>query len=88
MAIIRKKIDKEFFGLISSGKKQFELRVADFELKEGDTLILEEKDTKTGKLTGRRIKKKVKDFFYKPLNKLGQIKNLKKYGVYVILLED
>jgi len=88
MSIIKKKIDREYFELIKSGKKQFELRVADFELKEGDTLILEEKDSKTGKLTGRRIKKKVKDFFYKSLKKLGPIENLKKHGLYVILLED
>lgn len=88
MAIIRKKVDREYFELIKFGKKRFEVRVADFEIKEGDTLILEEKDPKTKKLTGRKIPKKVKDIFYKPLEKLGQIDDLVKYGIYVIQLED
>lgn len=88
MAIIRKKVDREYFELIKSGKKQFEVRVADFEIKEGDTLILEEKDPKTKKLTGRKIEKKVKDIFHKPLEKLGQIDDLIKHGIYVIQLED
>ena len=35
--IIKKKIWPEFFELIKSGKKKFELRVADFDIKEGDT---------------------------------------------------
>jgi len=87
MALIRKKIDKEYFELIKSGKKDFEIRVADFEIKEGDALILEEKDPKTQKLTGRKIKKKVKQVFYKPLEKIGQIDQIKKHGLYVIQLE-
>jgi len=35
--IIKKKIWPEFFELIKSGKKKFELRVVDFDIKEGDT---------------------------------------------------
>jgi ASC-1-like (ASCH) protein len=88
MAIIKKKIDLEYFELIKSGKKNFEVRLADFKIKEGDILILEEKDKKSKKLTGRRIEKKVKDVFYKPLQNLGRIKDLVKYGIYVIQLED
>lgn len=40
--IIKKKIWPKFFEEVKSGKKKFEVRVADFNIKEGDTLILEE----------------------------------------------
>jgi ASC-1-like (ASCH) protein len=50
MAIIRKKIWPEYFKLVTSGKKRFELRVADFDIKEGDTLILKELLEKNGLL--------------------------------------
>ncbi len=55
MAEIRKKIWKEYFEQIISGKKKFELRLADFEINEGDTLILEEWDKDKKEYTGRKI---------------------------------
>jgi hypothetical protein len=42
MAIITKKIDTQWFELVLSGKKKYELRLADFDIEEGDTLRLEE----------------------------------------------
>ncbi len=47
MAIINKKIWPEYFDAITSGKKKYELRLNDFEVNEGDTLVLEEWDSKT-----------------------------------------
>ena len=58
MAVIKKKVWPEYFEAILSGKKKFELRLGDFEVKEGDTLVLEEWDPKMKKYTGRKIKKK------------------------------
>lgn len=66
MATITKKIDTEWFELILAGKKKYELRLADFDIEEGDILRLEEY-TKNGwvgdkedrKPTGRFIEKKV-----------------------------
>lgn len=84
MAIIRKKIWPEWFKLIKSGKKKFELRLADFRVKEGDVLLLEEWDPKTKKYTGKRIKKKVKYVLKFKLNDFGQEKEIKKKGLYVI----
>lgn len=55
---IEKKILPEFFEKILSGDKTFELRLADFECKPGDTLTLKEWDSKKG-YSGREIKKKV-----------------------------
>jgi len=42
MAEIHKKILPEYFEAIYSGKKNYELRLNDFEINEGDVLILEE----------------------------------------------
>lgn len=66
MKTIVKKIDQEWFDLILAGKKKYELRLADFDIEEGDILRLEEY-TKNGwvgdkedrKPTGRFIEKKV-----------------------------
>ena len=57
--IIKKKIWPEYFDDLSSGKKKFDLRLNDFEINEGDILLLEEWDPKTREYTGRKIEKKV-----------------------------
>jgi ASC-1-like (ASCH) protein len=88
MAVIKKKIPPDFFELIKSGKKKFELRVADFKIKEGDTLVLEEWDSKKKKYTGRELKKKAGYILKFPFNKFGQKKLIEKHGLYVIQLYD
>jgi hypothetical protein len=50
---IRKKIWPEYFDLIASEKKKYELRLADFEVAEGDVLRLEEWNPGTKQYTGR-----------------------------------
>jgi hypothetical protein len=55
MATIHKKVWREYFEKIISGKKKLELRLADFEINEGDTLVLEEWDKDKKDYTGRRI---------------------------------
>ena len=84
MAIIKKKIWPEWFKLIKSGKKKFELRLADFRVKKGEVLILEEWNPKTKKYTSRKIKKKVKYVLKFKLNDFGQKKKIEKKGLYVI----
>ena len=56
---IKKKCWPKFFQEVLENKKKFEVRLADFDVKEGDTLVLEEYDPKTKKYTGRSIKKRV-----------------------------
>jgi ASC-1-like (ASCH) protein len=87
MAIIKKKIWPEYFALVSSGKKKFELRVNDFDAKEGDILILEEWDPKTKEYTGRKIEKKVGYILKFKLNDFGQEKEIKEKGLVVIQME-
>ncbi|OQA36016.1 MAG: hypothetical protein BWY53_00651 [Parcubacteria group bacterium ADurb.Bin326] len=57
MAIIKKKILPEYFEAVLSGKKKYEFRLNDFDIKEGDTLLLEEIDPVTKEFTGRTIEK-------------------------------
>ena len=52
---IHKKVWREYFEQIISGKKKLELRLADFEINEGDTLVLEEWDKDIKEYTGRKI---------------------------------
>ena len=59
MTTIRKKIQPQYFDAILSGKKNFELRLNDFDVKEGDVLILEEWDSNAKNYTGRKIEKEV-----------------------------
>ncbi len=84
MRTTNKKIWPTDFKLAKSGKKKFELRVADFKIKKGDTLLLQEWNPKTKKYTGRQLKKKV-NFVHKfKLNDYGQKKLIEKKGLYVI----
>ena len=87
MAIIKKKIWPEYFDFVSSGKKRFELRLADFNIAEGDTLLLEEWNPKTKEYTGRTIEKKVSFLLKFKLDDFGQEREIKEKGLLVIQLD-
>lgn len=55
MSLIHKKVWPEYFEKIISGQKKFDLRLADFEVNEGDTLVLEEWDQNKKEYTGRGV---------------------------------
>lgn len=55
MAAIKKKVLRKYFEKIICGKKKLELRLADFDVNEGDTLILEEWDKDKKEYTGRKV---------------------------------
>ena len=89
MATIVKKINTKSFEAIIAGKKKSEIRLNDFDIKEGDILILEEWDSESPrKPTGRSITKKViyvnridiKDYFWAE-------KEIIEKGLQVISLE-
>jgi len=84
MAIIKKKTWPKLFKLVKSGKKKFDLRLADFRVREGDTLILEEYDPKKKQYTGKKIQKKVRLVLKVRLNDFGQKKEIIKRGLYII----
>jgi ASC-1-like (ASCH) protein len=56
---IEKKILPEYFDLVLSGKKTYDFRLADFDIAEGDTLVLKEWDGQQETFTGREIVKQV-----------------------------
>lgn len=84
MAVIKKKIWPDFFDEIKSGKKRFELRLADFDIKKGDVFVLQEWDPQTKQYTGREIRKKVKYVLKFNLDDFGQKKEIEEKGLYVI----
>jgi ASC-1-like (ASCH) protein len=88
MALIAKKVWPEYFSAILSGKKKYELRLNDFEVREGDVLLLEEWDPLTKTYTGRKIEKKVS---YVGRFKIDQLfwpkKDIEEKGIQIISLE-
>jgi hypothetical protein len=56
--LISKKAYGEYFELVMSGQKTFDLRAADFEVEPGDILELVEIDQQKN-LTGRALRRKV-----------------------------
>lgn len=84
MQVIRKKCWPEYFEAVVSGKKNFELRLNDFNIKEGDILILEEWDPGIKQYTGRKIEKKVTYVLKFTLNDFGQEEEIKKKGLQII----
>ncbi len=88
MAIIKKKIWPEYFKAVVSGKKKYELRLNDFNIREGDMLVLEEWDPKKKTYTGRKIEKKVTYVGKFKINKLfWPEKRIKEKGIQIISLE-
>ena len=81
---IKKKTWPKYFQEVLEGKKTFEVRLADFEIKEGDVLILEEYDPKIKSYTGRTIRKKVN--FVTKFNPLDAhtVEQVKKFGLWEI----
>lgn len=84
MRIIKKKIWPEYFNNIEAGKKKFELRLADFEIEEGDKLLLQEWDPETKEYTGRELEVEAKYILKFDLNKFGQKEDIEKHGLYII----
>lgn len=84
MAIIKKKTWTKDFNLIESGKKKFDLRLSDFNIQEGDTLVLEEWNPEKKEYTGRTIEKEVNFVFKFNLDDFGQKEQIEEKGLYVI----
>lgn len=88
MTKIEKKIWPKYFDAIASGKKRYELRLADWDCKEGDILVLKEWNPETKQYSGRQIEKRVSyvakfkmdDLFWSKLE-------IEKHGIQIISLE-
>jgi ASC-1-like (ASCH) protein len=86
---IEKKVLPEYFQQILEGKKTFELRLNDFEINEGDILILKEWDSESKNYTGRELEKKVGFVGKWKLDELFWPKEeIEEKGIQVISLKD
>jgi len=86
--IIRKKCWPEFFEKINSGEKKFEVRLADFECKVGDTLLLEEWNPETKRYTGRILSRKITYVARTKYFTFWPIDDIRKYGYQIMSLEE
>ena len=84
---IEKKILKEYFDKIESGKKKFELRLGDWECNEGDVLVLREWDSVKNDYTGKEIEKKVTYVFNTKEVDFWSEEEVKKHGYMIINFE-
>lgn len=88
MPTIKKKTWPTYFDAIVSGKKKYELRLNDFDVQEGDILVLEEWDPETKEYTGRSIEKTVTYVGKFKINELfWPAEEIKEKGIQVISLD-
>jgi ribosomal protein S17 len=81
---IRKKTWPEAFEKILSGEKTFDARLANFDCKSGDILVLEEYDPKIRKYTGRKIEKEVTFVLNTKKQKYWMQSDINKTGLQII----
>ncbi len=84
---IEKKVWPESFQKILDGKKRFDVRLADFEAKEGDILLLKEFDPVTKQYTGRETEKKINFVLKLNEQKFWKKEDIEKFGFQVLSLE-
>jgi len=84
MLTIHKRVWKEYFEKILIGKKKFELRLADFEVGEGDNLVLEEWDKDKQEYTGRKIETTVTCIIKTKDVSFWSQEDIDKYGFQII----
>ncbi len=81
---IQKKVDSGYFSAVLDGRKPFEVRLADFKSKPGDTLILKEKKKGTNELTGRELSCEILyKFNTRSLHKFYSKKDIDKFGLVI-----
>ena len=90
MKKIEKKAWPEYFQQIIENKKTYDFRLNDFDIGEGDILILKEWDPKTKNYTGREIEKTVGyvgKWKIEELTKFWPIEDINEKGIQIISLK-
>jgi len=87
MAVIHKKVWREYFEQTLSGKKKLELRLADFDIHEGDTLVLEEWDKDKKEYTGRTVEVIATYILKTKGQTFWSAEDVEKYGFQIIQFE-
>ena len=87
MAIIKKKVKKKYFEAVLDGRKRFEVRLADFKCKTGDTLLLEEQEEDNNNKTGRKMDCEVLyKFNTKNIEKFYSRRDIDKHGLVILAI--
>jgi len=90
MKKVEKKVWPEYFQTILDGKKTFELRLNDFDIVDGDTLLLKEWDPKSKKYTGRELEREVGyvgKWKIEELTKFWPMEDIQEKGLQIISLK-
>lgn len=90
MARIEKKLWPEYYEAFEAGTRHADLRLNDFDIAEGDTLVLREWDPSISDYTGRsleRIVTHVHRFNHADLERFHRIETILDKGLQVISLE-
>jgi hypothetical protein len=85
---IQKKVWPEFYQLILDGKKNFELRLANFTCRPGDILVLQEWDPEADEPTGRLLEKEVTYVLRTKKWKFWSQEDLDEFGLQIISFKD
>jgi 8-oxo-dGTP pyrophosphatase MutT (NUDIX family) len=87
MSTIHKKVWPVYFEKILSGQKKLELRLADFDIQEGDDLMLEEWDPEKKAYTGRQIETTVTYVLKTKHQPFWPQEDVDRYGFQIIQFE-
>ncbi len=90
MARVEKKLWSEYYDQVASGKKKYELRLNDFEVHEGDILVLREWDKEKKEYTGRTLEKvvtRVNKFKLDDLYAFWSKEEIEARGIQIISME-
>ena len=91
MSRVEKKAWPELFREVLNVKKTFDLRLNDFEVKEGDTLLLREWDPTIKEYTGRELERRVGyvgKWKMDELTKFWPKEDINTHGIQVISLKE
>ena len=84
---IEKKVKHKYFEDIIDGRKRFEVRLADFECKPGDIIVLKEQDEETNEVTDREIECEVLyKLNTKDIEKFYSKEEIDKHGLVILAI--
>ncbi len=82
--VVKKKIWPAYFERVVTGQKKFELRLGDFAIGEGDTLVLEEWDLRTKRYSGRSVETTVTGVLKTTEVSFWPVEEVERHGYQII----
>lgn len=85
---IEKKLWPERFQQVLDGKKKSDIRLADFEAKPGDLLVLREWDPEKEDYSGRILEKEITSVVKTKDLKVGDSNEVEKFGFQILSFKE